>query len=97
MSGGGLDKKEKSIMERHVHTVLLSIITVAICWGSSQLFNLSIAVAEMRVSVESLIKSRETYVTKDYIAERAKARDQQFNEIDKRITKLENKMEAMKK
>lgn len=93
MDGG--QKREKSVMERHIQTALLSIITIAICWGSSQLFNLSIAMAKVQVSVEQLTMDRATYVTKDYISERAKARDAQFNEVDKRITKIENKMETL--
>lgn len=93
---GSGEKKEKSMLEKHIHTVLLSIITVAICWGSSQLFNLSIAMAKVQVSVDQLTQDRETYVTKDYAAERAKARDAQFADMDKRVTKLENKMDTIK-
>lgn len=94
--GNGTQKREKSPMERHVHTILLSIITIAICWGSSQLFNLSIAMAKVQVSIEQLTQDRETYVTKDYAAERAKARDAQLAEFDKRITKMENKIDTLK-
>lgn len=93
---GAEKKKEKTVLEKHVQTILLSIITVAICWGSSQLFNLSIAVAEMRISVESLTQDRAAYVTKEYAAEREKSRDSQVSDLDKRVTRLENKMENLK-
>lgn len=87
-------KDEKSSFERHFQTVLLSVITVAICWGSSQIFNLSISVAKLQVAIEQLTADRGKFVTMEYALERQKARDSQMIELDRRLTKIENKIET---
>lgn len=91
----GQQQKSKSVMERHIHTVLLSIITAGILFGGNQIFNLSIAVARIQVSIEQIMQDKGKYVTVDFMLERSKARDNQLIEIDKRITRVENKLEKM--
>ncbi len=85
----------KSMLEKHVQTILLAIITAAIIWGSNQVFLLSIGMAEVKVQLQQLNEKSEKYVTMDYVIEKSKTRDQQISDHDRRISKLEALMDAM--
>lgn len=75
-------------MERHIQTVLLTIITAAIIWGSNQIFTLSFGMAKVQVTLEQLTAKSGKYATLDYVDQRGRARDQQLLEFDRRIRKL---------
>lgn len=82
-------------MEKHIQTVLLALITAGIIWGSSQIFNLSLSMAKVQVTLEQISENQSKYATMDFVAERSKARDQQFADHERRIGKLEALIDAM--
>lgn len=82
-------------MERHIQTVLLSIITAGIIFGCNQIFGLSVGMAEVKITLQQMQENSKQYVTMEYIQSRIKLRDQQMDAQDKRLTKLENKFEKL--
>lgn len=90
-----MQQKGKSIMERHIQTVLLSLITAGIIFGCQQIFTLSVSMAKVQVTLEQISANQSKYVTMDFIVERTKSRDQQFADHERRIGKLEALIDAM--
>lgn len=87
-------KREPLIMERHIQTVLLSVITAGILFGSGTIWNLSMQVVRMAEKIDALTSTSKNFVTMNEIQGMGKIRDQQFMDFDKRLTKVENKLET---
>lgn len=87
------DEKAQRPMEKHIQTVLLGIITAVLLGSGAMLLNLSNQMAVLTTKVEMFSDSAKNYVTFDFVDQRSKVRDLQFNDLEKRVTKLENKMD----
>lgn len=85
------------MLERHIQTALLSLITAAILFGAQQIFALSVAMAKVQVTLEQLAQNSKQYVTMEYVTQRARQRDLQFDDHERRIQRLEAAAEKAKK
>lgn len=80
-------------MEKHIQTVLLGIMTASLLGAGALLLGLSNQMAVLTTKVEIFSDNSKTFVTTEVIDQRSKVRDMQFSDIEKRVTKLETKLE----
>lgn len=90
-----MNVKGKTGMERHIQTILLSVITAAIIFGAQQIFALSVAMAKVQVTLEQLAAASKGYATVQYVESRAAAQEQAVKEHERRIERLEGVVDSM--
>lgn len=82
-------------MERHIQTILLSVITAAIIFGAQQIFALSVNMAKVQVTLEQLATASKGYATVQYVESRAATLDQAIKEHERRIQRIEAVVDNM--
>jgi hypothetical protein len=86
-----------TLMEKHIQTILLGIITAAILFGCSTIFTLSMQMATITVKIDSITESSKNFVTVNDMINSGKITSSQMMDFDKRLTKSENKIDALER
>ncbi len=86
-----------TLMEKHIQTILLGIITAAILFGCSTIFTLSMQMATVVVKIDAITESSKSFVTVNDMINTGKIISTQMQDFDKRLTKQENKVEALER
>lgn len=83
--------KKETPMEKHIQTVLLSIITFSLITAGTVLFSVNNQVAVMQYQLKALTDSAGQFVTKDVLDARGRVQDLQLNQFEQRLQALEKK------
>lgn len=89
-----MPKKEKTLMEKHFQSVLLSLCTFGIMWMIMTTKELDKSMGLVKFQLDQITAQSSNYFTKEQAESARKFRDEQMKGIDQRLTRVEALIEA---